>query len=335
MSSSRSSVSATRRFQKAPNRSPNATPVPLMSATNKRLSSGIPKAASRLENTRRQSSVPFVTHVNGSGEPANSSTPAPALARTRPQDTPPSVSGSVRSRAMSHNYVSDQSEKYGANMMSTPARLIPKTPQKDAAAAAEWCCKVSPTQECCCIPPEKSKAHRALFSKKARPPSNIPASKRPRRQFRACRECLGHLKASSTRRARHFLRILPLALTREFTAFSPQMSFNGDTSVWDGDDMSFDMVTEDGDGAVDEDVRYFSFLFCAPESLHFVQFEQVIEQLRNLYSKKLTGYKRLLEQGQSASAAQLHALQAELRLLRVNLEDERHAARQSELERDT
>ena len=48
----------------------------------------------------------------------------------------------------------------------------------------------------------------------------------------------------------------------------------------------------------------------------------------------MTDLKRLLEQTQTASAAQLHALQAELRLLRVTVEQERAAARESELLRD-
>lgn len=49
---------------------------------------------------------------------------------------------------------------------------------------------------------------------------------------------------------------------------------------------------------------------------------------------RLTGLKRLLEQSQHASASQLHALQAELRILRVTVEQERSAARESELRRD-
>lgn len=56
--------------------------------------------------------------------------------------------------------------------------------------------------------------------------------------------------------------------------------------------------------------------------------------MKDIHTRKLTQYKRLLEQAQSASAAQLHALQAELRLLRAALEDERYAAHKNELERD-
>ncbi|KAH8110235.1 hypothetical protein DFH11DRAFT_1690946 [Phellopilus nigrolimitatus] len=75
--------------------------------------------------------------------------------------------------------------------------------------------------------------------------------------------------------------------------------------------MSFDMVTQTDDGAVDEETT-----------------------VKTLHARALTQYRRLLEQAHGASAAQLHALQAELRILRVALEDERAAAREVEMDRD-
>lgn len=47
--------------------------------------------------------------------------------------------------------------------------------------------------------------------------------------------------------------------------------------------------------------------------------------------KKLTHYKRLLEGAQTSSASQLHALQAELRMLRSKLEEERRRTQQLEM----
>lgn len=47
--------------------------------------------------------------------------------------------------------------------------------------------------------------------------------------------------------------------------------------------------------------------------------------------KKLTHYKRLLEGAQTSSASQLHALQAELRMLRSKLEEERKRIQQLEM----
>ncbi|KAI0049336.1 hypothetical protein FA95DRAFT_1588315 [Auriscalpium vulgare] len=69
-------------------------------------------------------------------------------------------------------------------------------------------------------------------------------------------------------------------------------------SVWDGDDMTVDMMTEVGDGDVDE------------------EFQAGLDTLLKVHTKKMLHYKRLLERSQAATAAQLHALQAELRVLR-------------------
>ncbi|KAI9441365.1 hypothetical protein H4582DRAFT_2206492 [Lactarius indigo] len=77
---------------------------------------------------------------------------------------------------------------------------------------------------------------------------------------------------------------------------------NGDDdfagSIWDGDDMTMDLVTEANDQDVDE------------------EFQSGLEALLSLHGKKLLHYKRLLERSQAATAAQLHALQAEVRVLR-------------------
>lgn len=48
----------------------------------------------------------------------------------------------------------------------------------------------------------------------------------------------------------------------------------------------------------------------------------------------MTQYKRLLEQAHGSSAAQLHALQAELRVLRGTLEEERAASHALAMEHD-
>lgn len=47
--------------------------------------------------------------------------------------------------------------------------------------------------------------------------------------------------------------------------------------------------------------------------------------------RKLIHYRRLLEQSQASAASQLHALQAELRLLRVQVESERKTMRDLEI----
>jgi len=74
--------------------------------------------------------------------------------------------------------------------------------------------------------------------------------------------------------------------------------FAGSMSVWDGDDMTLDMVTEADDEDVDE------------------EFQSGLKSLLSVHTRKLLHYKRLLERAQAATAAQLHALQAEVRILR-------------------
>lgn len=74
-----------------------------------------------------------------------------------------------------------------------------------------------------------------------------------------------------------------------------------DGGVWaDGDDMSMELVTELGEGEVDADM------------------DNALLTVRTIHLRKLLHYKRLLERAQASSAAQLHALQAEIRMLREN-----------------
>lgn len=97
--------------------------------------------------------------------------------------------------------------------------------------------------------------------------------------------------------------------------------------------MSFDLVTEPDDVEVDEDVCYITRSPVYATLTPF-QIQSALHRIKVVHTQKLLSYKRLLEHGQHASAAQLHALQAELRMLRIALEDERAKAREGELERD-
>ncbi|KAI0717946.1 hypothetical protein C8Q72DRAFT_891365 [Fomitopsis betulina] len=69
-------------------------------------------------------------------------------------------------------------------------------------------------------------------------------------------------------------------------------------SMWDGDDMTLDMVTDLNDRDVDEEM------------------ETALQAVQTLHARKILHYKRLLERAQASTAAQLHALQAEVRMLR-------------------
>lgn len=69
-------------------------------------------------------------------------------------------------------------------------------------------------------------------------------------------------------------------------------------SMWDGDDMTLELLTDVNDGQVDEDMQ------------------SALNAVMTLHTRKILHYKRLLERAQAAAAAQLHALQAEVRMLR-------------------
>ncbi|CAE6532380.1 unnamed protein product [Rhizoctonia solani] len=80
------------------------------------------------------------------------------------------------------------------------------------------------------------------------------------------------------------------------------------------DEMTMELITEiDDGGELDEDMQ------AALRSVHLT------------HVKKLTHYKRLLEGAQTSSASQLHALQAELRMLRAKLEEEKRKKRDLEM----
>lgn len=92
---------------------------------------------------------------------------------------------------------------------------------------------------------------------------------------------------------------------------------NWDRDLEHVDEMDMEMLTEVLEGGeIDDD------------------FQAALDQITRAHTTKITELKRLLEQTQSSSAAQLHALQAELRLLRSSLEEERVSARKAELKRD-
>lgn len=100
----------------------------------------------------------------------------------------------------------------------------------------------------------------------------------------------------------------------------PNLPPSATGSVWEGDGntaTSFGMETEIQEhDDLDEELA------------------QAIHAVQDAHVKKITHYKRLLEQAQSSSASQLHALQAELRLLRAQLDRERSISHQNELARD-
>ena len=123
----------------------------------------------------------------------------------------------------------------------------------------------------------------------------------------------------------------------------PNMPQSNAPSVWEGDgdaSTTFEMETEVAElnDMVDEDVgimmnspttALIAYCYC-----FYGQVATALQGVQVAHTKTITTYKRLLEQAQSNSASQLHALQAELRLLRATLDSERALQHKNELARD-
>jgi pyrimidine and pyridine-specific 5'-nucleotidase len=61
------------------------------------------------------------------------------------------------------------------------------------------------------------------------------------------------------------------------------------------------------------------------------ELEELLNNVKAYHTRQITHYKRLLEQSQSSSSLQLHALQAEVKLLRTQLDNEKDNARKLKL----
>ncbi|KAL5532396.1 hypothetical protein ACEPAF_5966 [Sanghuangporus sanghuang] len=346
-------------------RSPDATPIPSNANTNKRLSSSIPKAALN-RRTNSSSSVNIksnsTAHVQAIAFPISTRSntpPAPtapdgiSISTTPVKSPPPGLEAGLRSRVNSFN-VSPTPVKSKLNppgAAQQPTTPSPSPGRKDQAQGAKNLKSKSSQMSLSslCMPPKNSptKQQRQNLStpNAKRTPGN---SKSPLHQTQTPRHAsastnatnathstIGPLNGFSNANAngspnRGLRTCQSSSMLRGAgdspTRFTPQfeateLSFNGSASVWDdrfdGDgDVSFDMITQTEDGAVDE------------------EFLEALTHLKDLHARSMTQYRRLLEQAHGASAAQLHALQAELRILRGELENERARVHEREMERD-
>jgi len=78
--------------------------------------------------------------------------------------------------------------------------------------------------------------------------------------------------------------------------------------------MTLEMVTDVNEGDVDEDVS--TELLVEEPWLMFSKMDKALNDVLTQHMRKMLHYKRLLERAQASAAAQLHALQAEVRVLR-------------------
>ncbi|KAL5505036.1 hypothetical protein ACEPAH_7699 [Sanghuangporus vaninii] len=347
-------------------RSPDATPIPSNVNTNKRLSSSIPKAAiNRRTNsspgvnikpnsTSQAQSIAFPSSARSNPSPSPTAPDGISISTTPVKSPPPGLEAGLRSRVNSFNVsptpVKSKLNPPGAVQQPTTPSPSPGRKKNQAEGAKNLKSKssqmslsslhMSPKNS-----PTKQQGQNLSTPNAKRTPGN---SKSPLHQTQTPRQAststnatnathstIGPLNGFSnanangspirgllTRQSSSMLRGAgdsPTHFTPQFEA--TELSFNGSASVWDdgfdGDgDVSFDMVTQTEDGAVDE------------------EFLEALAHLKDLHARSMTQYRRLLEQAHGASAAQLHALQAELRILRGELENERARVHEREMERD-
>ncbi|KAG6860348.1 hypothetical protein C0995_012417 [Termitomyces sp. Mi166 len=96
-----------------------------------------------------------------------------------------------------------------------------------------------------------------------------------------------------------------LAMTNGSGAMQAFSSWGGET-----DDMDMELLTDINDGEVDEEMS------------------AALSKIQDVHARKILHYKRLLERAQASAAAQLHALQAEVRVLRETSAAMPHARNQ-------
>ncbi|KAL5483579.1 hypothetical protein ACEPAI_8811 [Sanghuangporus weigelae] len=344
-------------------RSPDTTPVPSNVNTNKRLSSSIPKAAfnrrtnsSPNVNIKRNSTsqaqgVAFPSSVRSNTSPAPTTPDGISISTTPVKSPPPGLEAGLRSRVNSFNVsptpVKSKLNPPGATQQPTTPSPSPgrknqiqgaKNLKSKSSQMSLSSLRMSPKVNSNNGSPTKQQQQSLSTPNAKRTPGNsksqLHQTQTPRQastSTNATHSTIGPLNGFNanangspnrtllTRQSSSMLRgggDSPTRFTPHFEA--TELSFNGSASVWDdGDgDVSFDMITQTEDGAVDE------------------EFLEALTHLKDLHAHSMTQYRRLLEQAHGASAAQLHALQAELRILRGELENERARVHEREMERD-
>ncbi|KAH9476093.1 F-box/WD repeat-containing protein 7 [Psilocybe cubensis] len=315
-----------------PSRSPNATPVPVPSVTAKRMASSIPS----LGNSKRISApVPAFPRLDPGNSTSQSGGATPR--RMNEQSTPSSVTGSMRMARSTSMYMTSspiQSPKTtklqqeDTFSVSRPrARITSMTPPRRTSA------NHVPTLSTSSL--SKSPSSSSLLS--ASPSINLtsPSPQRPAKVSGTPRATppkfsLGNSpskQSSATPKATpkstpkkvqqtesrdsdvwsspHHQALLDDTLTfgnGKVSSIGTGTAVATDDGLgnafWDGDDMSLEMVTDVNDGDVDEEM------------------DTALQNILQMHTRKILHYKRLLERAQASTAAQLHALQAQVRVLR-------------------
>ncbi|KIJ91000.1 hypothetical protein K443DRAFT_686351 [Laccaria amethystina LaAM-08-1] len=326
-------------------RSPNATPVPVPSIAAKRMSTSIPSLAG---NTRRTSAPApgqnFPRSDPSKSTSANNATPAtpsPPICSPTKLKTP-SVTGSVRIARSTSLYMTSpptqplmkaiQLEHSASPARSPRTRItsmtgspsprrptMPSTPSSGSLSKSTSSSSLlstattSPSINLTSPSPKAKGKGKPLLS--ITPQSTPPKASRsnhvtPSKPKGTPKKSQGTPRSVS---ARSYGSHHPALLDESFALLESRGNvLSGGTNgtgttvatddghaFWDdGDDMTMEMVTDLDDGNVDEEM------------------ETALSSIMAMHTRKILHYKRLLERAQASTAAQLHALQAEVRVLR-------------------
>ncbi|KAF8962105.1 hypothetical protein BDZ97DRAFT_1826407 [Flammula alnicola] len=292
-------------------RSPNATPVPVPSVTAKRLSSSIPSLAG---NSRRIS-APVQNFPRL--DPANS-TPGP-LSPPAKITAASSIIGSMRTPRSTSLYMSSPPARTTEEEESSPirprARITSMTPSRRHAGPPSTSGSIART------PSSKSllSTSPSISLTTPSPQAKVkvqPASRSTPPKFTLVNKehsTPSNQSSITPKSTPKKLQMTPSKGSSE--VFSPprdewgKVQSNGTgtavatddglgNAFWDGDDVSLEMVTDVNDGDVDEEM------------------DTALQNVLQMHTRKILHYKRLLERAQASTAAQLHALQAQVRVLR-------------------
>ncbi|KAI0826683.1 hypothetical protein BC628DRAFT_1410262 [Trametes gibbosa] len=299
-------------------RSPNATPVP--SATQlqppslaRRLSSAKPPSrrislpvppTSFLDPSKSTASMSTSLSKSTTTPSRHNSVAAATKGPSRP--SAPSLAASrrsVRSVAVSL-YTSESDTQVNKSVSATPRTRVMSTPRlsfpltsppsKSPSPAVNKNLPSSPGE----LPKQAAITPKSSPSKPQRTPTSKPSPKATPGKASTPGRTARNGKSPSVAGSG------AVNGSRSFDSFassSPSIRLTTeDEPFWegDGDDMTLEMITDVNDGEVDEDMQ------------------GALDGIHGLHLRKLLHYKRLLERAQASSAAQLHALQAEVRILR-------------------
>ncbi|KAG5650231.1 hypothetical protein H0H81_000244, partial [Sphagnurus paluster] len=289
-----------------PSRSPNATPMPLPAA--KRLGSSIPAVPNRRTSAPAQTFPRKDPLSNSTSQlrlstPKTPSPPAGRLAGT--------VAGTLR---IAHSTSAKQPESPVPVLRARITSMTPPRTRRSSTTPAKSPAHMSTGSPAINLTSPSPKAKVKLVH------STTPQSTPPRMMsFTPSKAGTPSKNGSPTKQGtpsknlpdvpwsnQGTLHDTPNHLTESISMMSSASMINGTNgamqafSAWGGetDDMTMELLTDIDDGDVDEEMA------------------SALERVQELHSRKILHYKRLLERAQASAAAQLHALQAEVRVLR-------------------